>query len=534
MSANLHGLMSDEAAARLVAEGPNELPRAGRRRLPWILRDVLTEPMFALLLGSSVIHLALGDTLEALLLLIFASLSVAIAVLQEARSERTLEALRDLTSPRALVIRDGERRRIAGREVVRGDLVVLSEGDRVPADGRLVESRELLTDESLLAGESVPVRKRVEILDNARAQPGGDDLSHVFSGTLVVRGQALMEVHATGPNSEIGRIGKTLGEIETAAPRLNRQTARLVRIAAAGGLFCCLLVILLYGILRGSWLNALLAGIALGMSMLPEEFPLVLTVFMVMGAWRISQARVLTRRAAAIETLGEATVLCTDKTGTLTENRMAVVALHAAGETLVLGATTALPPAFRRLMITAALASAADAYDPMDQAFHDLAGRVGGETAGLTLERVYGLQPDLLAVTQVWRKPAGGPYCVAAKGAPEAIAELCALDDVARRALAAEVDRLAAAGMRVLAVAEATAGGSMPETPRGFAFKLLGLAGLADPLRASVPAAVRECQDAGIRVVMITGDYLLTASAIGRQAGLRGDNVLDGRYRQHE
>jgi Ca2+-transporting ATPase len=530
MSANLHGLMSDEAAARLVADGPNELPRAGRRRLPRVLRDVLKEPMFALLLGSGVIYLALGDTLEALLLLIFASLSLGIAVLQEARSERTLEALRDLTSPRALVIRDGERRRIAGREVVRGDLVVLSEGDRVPADGRLVEARELLTDESLLTGESVPVRKRVvEIVGNARAQPGGDDLSRVFSGTLVVRGQGLMEVHATGPNSEIGRIGQTLGEIETAAPRLNRQTARLVRIAAAGGLLCCLLVILLYGILRGSWLNALLAGIALGMSMLPEEFPLVLTVFMVMGAWRISQARVLTRRAAAIETLGEATVLCTDKTGTLTENRMAVVALHAAGETLVLGATTALPPAFRQLMITAALASAADAYDPMDQAFHDLAGRAGGETAALTLERVHGLQPDLLAVTQVWRKPGGGPYCVAAKGAPEAIAELCALDDAARRALAAEVDRLAAAGMRVLAVAEATAGGSMPETPRGFAFKLLGLAGLADPLRASVPAAVRECQAAGIRVVMITGDYPLTASAIARQAGLQGGKVLDGR-----
>ena len=231
-------------------------------------------------------------------------------------------------------IRDGERRRIAGREVVRGDLVVLSEGDRVPADGTLVEARELLTDELFLTGKSVPVRKRAaKNAGDAPAQPGGDDLPHVFSGTLVVRGQGLAEVRATGPKSEIGRIGQTLGEIETTPPRLTRQTARLVRIAAVGGFVCCLLVVLLYGLLRGSWLNALLAGIALGMSMLPEEFPLVLTVFMVMGAWRMSQARVLTRRAAAIETLGEATVLCTDKTGTLTENRMTVVALHAAGET---------------------------------------------------------------------------------------------------------------------------------------------------------------------------------------------------------
>ena len=284
MQPDLHGLTTDEAAARLAADGPNELPRRGRRRLPRILRDVLTEPMFALLLGSGVIYLALGDTLEALLLLIFASLSVGIAVIQEARSERTLEALRDLTSPRALVIRDGERKRIAGRDVVRGDLVVLSEGDRVPADGRLLEARELLTDESLLTGESVPVRKRVlEQLSDVPVRPGGDDLPHVFSGTLVVRGQGVAEVHATGANSEIGRIGQTLGDIETAPPRLSRQTARLVRIAALGGLFCCALVIVLYGLLRGSWLNALLAGIALGMSMLPEEFPLVLTVFMVWG-----------------------------------------------------------------------------------------------------------------------------------------------------------------------------------------------------------------------------------------------------------
>ena len=529
MQTDLYGLTTGEAAARLAAEGPNELPRVGQRRLPRILRDVLTEPMFALLIGSGVIYLLLGDALEALLLLLFASLSVGIAVMQEARSERMLDALRDLTSPRALVVRDGERRRIAGREVVRGDLVVLSEGDRVPADGTLVEARELLTDEFLLTGESVPVRKRAaENSGDASARPGGDDLPHVFSGTLVVRGQGLAEVRATGPKSEIGRIGQTLGEIETTPPHLTRQTARLVRFAAVGGLACCLLVVLLYGLLRGSWLNALLAGIALGMSMLPEEFPLVLTVFMVMGAWRLSQARVLTRRAAAIETLGEATVLCTDKTGTLTENRMTVIALHAAGETADPSGAAALAPAFRRLAVTAALASTPDAYDPMDRAIHDLAGRSVGSAAGLTLARVYGLQPDLLAVTQVWQTPETGSYRVAAKGAPEAIAGLCGLDDAARQTLAAEADRLAAAGMRVLAVAEAMAEAPLPETPGGFPFTLLGLAALADPLRASVPTAIRECQAAGIRVVMITGDYPVTARAIARQAGLQGEDVLDG------
>ncbi len=485
--------------------------------------------MFALLLGAGAIYLLLGDTVEALLLLAFASLSVVIAVIQESRSERVLEALRDLTSPRALVIRDGERRRIAGREVVRGDLILLAEGDRVPADAVLRESRELQTDESLLTGESVPVRKRAADGVPAEAvHPGGEDSPHVFSGTLVVRGQGLADVVATGARSEIGRIGQTLGTIETAAPRLSRQTARLVRAAALIGLLCCLLVVVLYGLLRGSWLNALLAGIALGMSMLPEEFPLVLTVFMVMGAWRISRARVLTRRAAAIETLGEATVLCTDKTGTLTENRMSVVALHSGGETVAPTDAAALPPTLRHLAITGARASATDAYDPMDRAFHDLARRAGDDAAGWTLERVYGLQPDLLAVTQVWRVPGEAQFRVAAKGAPEAIADLCRLDQAARAALLAQADVMAAQGMRVLAVAEARAADPLPPTPRGFACTLLGLAGLADPLRQSVPAAVAECRAAGVRVVMITGDYPLTARAIARQAGLDDSDVLDG------
>ncbi|MBX5454950.1 MAG: cation-translocating P-type ATPase [Acidobacteriia bacterium] len=530
MQAMFQGLTSREAAARLAAEGPNELPHAGHRSLPRILRDVLSEPMFGLLLGAGLIYLFLGDTVEALLLLVFASLSVVIAVVQETRSERVLEALRDLTSPRALVIRDGERKRIAGREVVRGDLIVLSEGDRVPADATLIQARELEIDESLLTGESVPVRKRAaKGTTEAKAQPGGDDLPYVFSGTLVVRGQGLAIVHATGASSEIGRIGQTLGEIETAPPRLSRQTARLVRIAAGIGLLCCVLVFVLYGLLRGSWLAALLAGITLGMSMLPEEFPLVLTVFMVMGAWRLSQARVLTRRAAAIEMLGEATVLCTDKTGTLTENRMSVVALHAAGSTLAVTEQTPLAPPFSRLAITAALASASEAYDPMDRACQELARRAGIDTAGFSLERLYGLTPELMAVTQVWRTPAEDePLRVAAKGAPEAIAELCRLDAEKRAALVEEADRMAAAGMRVLAVAEASASAPLPETPRSFAFNLLGLVGLADPLRPSVPAAIRECQAAGIRVVMITGDYPITAKAIARQAGLDADTVLDG------
>jgi Ca2+-transporting ATPase len=301
-----------------------------------------------------------------------------------------------------------------------------------------------------------------------------------------------------------------------------------------------LVTLLLYGLLRGGWLEAVLAAITIGMAMLPEEFPVVLTVFMAMGAWRISRARVLTRRAAAIETLGSATVLCTDKTGTLTENRMSIAELRPASGAAFSRHETANPAALpedaRAVAFHGLLASAPEPFDPMEKAFHDLAGkRVAGEAAlphaGWTLTHTYGLRPDLLAVTQVWQPEAGKPlFTVAAKGAPEAIAGLCRLGTEERAALRQAVDAMAAEGLRVLGVAKATHEGEVfPETPRSFAFTFLGLVGLADPLRPSVPQAVNDCRSAGIRVVMITGDYPATASAIAHRAGLDdGHGVITG------
>lgn len=531
-SAPQGGLTDEEAARRSSSEGFNELPRAERRTPLRIVFEVLREPMLALLLVGGCVYLLLGDTTEALVLLAFATLSVVITVVQESRTERVLEALRDLTSPRALVIRAGTRRRIPGREVVRGDLLVLVEGDRVPADAILLECHDLQTDESLLTGESVPVAKIVgDEAERTRAhRPGGEAQTHVFSGTLVVRGTGIAEVTAIGVGSEIGKIGQSLQSLETEAPRLQAQTGRLVRIFALFGGGVTVLAVVLYGTLRGGWLDGLLAGIALGMSMLPEEFPLVLTVFMAMGAWRISQARVLTRRAAAIETLGSATVLCTDKTGTLTENRMSIAELHLPdGSTARAG--TDLSEAFRTLVDVGVHASAEVPTDPMEKAFHDL-GRTQTTTPtpnprGLVHE--YGLRPDLLAMTNVWAAgDADGEALVAAKGAPEAIAGLCRFDEHAFAALKIEVDAMAAEGLRVLAVARATAREPWPEDQSGFAFEFLGLVGLADALRASVPAAVAQCRSAGISVVMITGDYPATARAIASQAGIDTADVVTG------
>jgi Ca2+-transporting ATPase len=518
------GLSEPEAARRLRAEGANELPQADRRTLLRLVLEVGREPMFQLLIAAGLIYLFLGDLGEALMLLAFVLITVSISVVQERRTEKVLETLRDLTSPRALVIRSGERKRIAGREVVRGDLVVLAEGDRVPADARLLEASDLLTDESLLTGEAVPVRKLARSGDPPPARPGGDDLPFVFSGTLVVRGHGIAEVHATGPQSEIGRIGKALGTIEEAPSPLRAQTRRLVRVLTVFGLALSAVVIALFGVMRGAWLGGILAGITLAMSMLPEEFPLILTVFMVMGAWRISQQRVLTRRAATIETLGAATVLASDKTGTLTQNRMSIAALEVDG-VLWQPAQGALAEPFHRLLEYGILASERDPFDPMERAFVELGQAQLAGTEHLHREWVlaheYGLSPDMLAMSHVWKGLDHPHYVIAMKGAPEAVADLCHLGAGRLTALRASVDRMAAQGMRVLGIAAASyEGEAWPGTQHDFDFVFLGLAGLVDPLRPGVREAVEECRAAGIKVAMITGDYPMTAQAIAAQAGI--------------
>lgn len=535
------GLSEAEARLRLQQDGFNELPRAERRTPLRIVIEVLREPMLSLLLGGGIVYLLLGDFREAVLLLAFGAISIVITIVQETRTERVLEALRELTSPRALVVRDGERRRIAGRDVVRGDLLVLAEGDRVPADAVLVSARDLAADESLLTGESVPVRKQLARTQAAEAspvehRPGGDDQPFVYSGSLVVRGEGLARVEATGPRSEIGKIGLSLHGLQPEPPRLQQQTARLVRLCFVGGVAISLAAVLLYGMLRGDWLQALLGGIAIGMSMLPEEFAVVLTVFMAMGAWRISKARVLTRRAAAIEVLGSATVLCTDKTGTLTQNRMSVAALRLRDGTSVRPASSQVATVgaeFFELARCSGLASSPDPFDPMEKALHAFVHAAvpeDGEAGDArTLIRSYGLRPELLAMTQVWRSSHRPGYFAAAKGAPEAIARLCRLDGADHDAMRDAVAAMAKDGLRVLGVAAASDDAEdLPPTQDGFAFRFVGLVGLADPLRPGVPEAVSECRSAGIRVVMITGDYPATAMAIAGQAGLDVNDVVTG------
>lgn len=529
--ARLSGLTEAEAQNRLRAEGFNDLPRRARRGAARILIEVLREPMLLLLVAGGLVYLAIGDLAEALMLLAFANVSVLITFIQESRTERVLEALRDLASPRALVVRDGQRRRISGREVVRGDLIVLGEGDRVPADCIILEGHNLAADESLLTGEAVPVTKRAEASAEAAniVRPGGDDQPIAYSGSLIVRGNGLGVVFATGAATEIGKIGRSLSELPGEPPRLQFEMRRVVRTFGLIALAVCAAALLLQGLVRGDWATATLQSIALGMAMLPEEFPVVLTVFLAMGAARIARARVLTRKAAAIESLGAATVLCTDKTGTLTENRMKVAAVLSRDEIF-----DGAPPEPRaNIARCGLLASARVPIDPMEKAFHEFADEIAGAAARPNSEwaqvRSWGVSPDLLAVTNVWRSSEGGMLTVAAKGAPEAIASLCRFDDVDRARMLAASSALAERGMRVIAVAgSSTNDGDMPPTPHEFDFAFLGLVGLADPLRPGVGEAVQDCRNAGVRVVMVTGDFPATASAIARQAGIDGDAVISG------
>ena len=530
------GMTDAEVRARLAEDGYNELPSTRKRQVWDIAWEVAREPMFMLLLACGLIYLLSGEIQEALMLLGFVFVVMGITFYQERKTERALESLRDLSSPRALVIRDGEKIRIPGREVVRGDLLLLEEGDRVAADAVVISALNLSADESLLTGESVPVRKQAASGDTAdKGAPGGDDQPFVFSGSLVVRGQGVARVVSTGLATEIGKIGRALQTLVPEDTPLKQQTGRLVRRLAAVGALLCAVVVVVYGVTRGDWLHGFLAGLSLAMAMLPEEFPVVMTIFLALGAWRISRHRVLTRRVSAVETIGAATVLCVDKTGTLTLNRMTVSDLYAGGRFLkVSDGADSLPEAFHEVVEYSLLASPTDPFDPMEKAMKSLGEATLTHTEHLhddwALLREYPLSRDLLAMSRVWRSPDGNDYVIAAKGAPEAIAELCHFGADEAAMLKEPIDTLSGNGRRVIGVAGARfRKPTLPGEQHAFSFRFIGLLGLVDPVRPGVAEAVGECYAAGIRTIMITGDYPGTARNIARRICLENpDECITG------
>jgi P-type Ca2+ transporter type 2C len=550
---SMSGLSDRDAISKLDRDGYNELPSTQSRGILSIAWDSIQDPIFLLLVGGGIIYWILGDLQEALILLGFVVFLTAISFYQEGKTEHALEALRDLSSPRALVIRDGQRKRIAGREVVRDDILMLAEGDRVPADAIVLSCTNLSTDESLLTGESLPVRKIAAVGNVEMARPGGDELPFVFSGTLVVQGQGIVKVRSIGAQTEMGKIGNALQKVPPEVTPLQREMNRLVSRLFWIALALCVAIVIIYGATTGDWLKGVLAGITLAMAILPNEFPVVVTIFLALGAWRISQNHVLARRTSAVETVGSATVLCVDKTGTLTLNQMAVQQLFAYNHAensqpydLRLHSSEPLPEAVHELVEFCILASQRDPFDPMEKAFKALGNYSLAGTEHLhsdwKLLREYPLSPELLAMSHVWQSADGKLYEIAAKGAPEAIADLCHFTPEQQKIMAVQVSEMAAQGLRVLGVAKASLLDApppflpphpaltpehLPDKQHDFPFQFIGLVGLSDPVRPTVAAAIQECHTAGIRVVMITGDYPETAQTIARQVGLSqtGDTI---------
>ena len=582
------GLSAAEAARRLATEGPNLLPGSAPKSTLAIVRDVVTEPMFLMLLAAGSIYLALGDRGEALFLLGFVFVVIGITLAQERKTQRALESLRDLSAPRALVIRDGQEQRIAGREVVRGDLLVLHEGDRIAADALLIDG-QLEVDESLLTGEAVPVAKLPLAQDSQNAQasasaeapaanagppqarpapsggsaahevasvgalaasagppqarpaPSGGSAAHevasvgaIYASTVVTRGVAVAQVCATAAHTAVGRIGADLAATVEPPSALQQGSRRLVRNLGIGAL-----VLALAQVLLGWWWNSrpllesLLSGIALAMAILPEEIPVILTVFLALGAWRISHQKVLTRRVTAVEALGAITVLAVDKTGTLTMNRMAVAELASGEQHFRPESASELPEHFHLLAEFAMLATPADPFDPMEKAIQHFGHQwlQGTEHVhdGREPEFEYALSGEILAMTRVFASDEPNVHLLATKGAPEAVADLCHLDAAQQGAIRRQVEAMAERGLRVLGVARgrwkgaAPAPGQSPPWPQSqhdFDFDFLGLVALADPPRTEVPAALAECRRAGVRVIMMTGDHPATARAIAQQVGL--------------
>jgi Ca2+-transporting ATPase len=525
------GLTQAEARQRLGRDGPNELPVSRPHSVLRLAREVASEPMFLLLVACGAIYMLLGDRQEALMLLGFVFVVMGISFVQQRRSERSLEALRDLSSPLALALRDGQPVRIAARELVVGDVVMLAEGDRIPADVLLVQASNFAVDESLLTGESDQVAKASAAQpgqgSQVTASPEATDTAHAYAGTLVTRGTAQGVVVATGQRSALGRIGQSLAGIVAETTPIQQETRRVVKWVALVGLTLAAALATAHWLVLGDWLHGLLAGLTLAMAVLPEELPVVLTLFLGLGAWRLARNKVLARSIPAVELLGATTVLCVDKTGTLTANRMTVRRLwtEQAMHDTAQASATPLQEELHGVLEYAVLASHRRAFDPMETAIGEAGQRLLANTEHLhgdwTLVDDYALSSEMLAMSRVWQSPDKGERLIAAKGAPEAIVDLCHLDAAQGARILAQVHAMAGDGLRVLGVAQATfPTGALPGQQHDFDFAFLGLVALEDPVRPDVPQAIAECQAAGIRVVMMTGDHPATAVSIARQAGL--------------
>lgn len=559
------GLTQAEATLRLGRHGPNRLPEAARK--PAWLRFLLQchNPLIYVLLAAGAITLALGSHVDALVIFGVVLINAVIGHIQEGKAERALDAVRDMLAAHANVWRDGQRHQIDADQLVPGDIVLLESGDKVPADLRLVHARNLRVIEAALTGESVPVEKSLQAAEPEAAL--ADRLSMCHSGTLVSAGQGRGIVVATGAQTEIGRIGGLVGEVATLATPLTRRLDQFARQVTAFILVVSLLT-MLYGhfVAHMPLLELFLAVVGLAVAAIPEGMPAVVTIVLAIGTRAMARNRAIVRRLPAVETLGSVTVICTDKTGTLTRNEMSAVrVMLPEGELAVSGSGYApeggfqrdgapldplTSPALQRLAHTALLCN--DAHlrhgpdgqwemvgDPTEGALLTLAHKAGlasqNEAACCPRVDAIAFESERQYMATLHHDRETGAHVVLLKGSPERVLALCTTQadgqPVEPRAWQARIEQAAGAGERVLALARCDWREPRQTievddiTPR---FELLGMVGLIDPPRPEAMAAVAQCQQAGIRVKMITGDHAATAAAIGRQLGLSDERTLTG------
>ncbi len=522
--------LTDEAVARSRAEhGRNVLTTDASTGLFATMKEVATEPMFLLLLVACTVYFSLGRTEEAITLIVALLLVAGISVFQAIRSDRALGALRELTQPTAQVRRNGALTTVPVEDIVLGDAVQVQEGGRLPADGTIVDTNDFSVDESILTGESVAVIKTT-----------GDA---VFAGTSTASGSAWLTVKAIGGQTELGRIGRSIDIIKTEKTPLQRQINQFViRMAWIGvGAFA-----LVWGVnyaRSGDWVTALLFGLTLAMSILPEEIPVAFSSFMALGAARLSRMGVLTKQPQTVESLGSATVICTDKTGTITQDGMSVRQLYdGATDSLVLLPGESTAPAVMRhsdrpgtlsetaasVLAYARWASETDPFDPMEKAIVAAFVESNPKTAAdpYPMVQEYPLAGTPPMMTHV-RKSPNGEVVVAGKGAVEHILAVCHPEPTVIDHIRSVTKQLSESGYRVLGVARGTyQSPDFPAEQDEFTWSFLGLVALENPPKPNAGAVIQAFTEAGIQVKMITGDYPETAQAIARQVGLPGADTL--------
>ncbi|HSL43188.1 MAG TPA: cation-translocating P-type ATPase [Anaerolineales bacterium] len=558
------GLNRAEASERMLKYGPNEL-QAAHRISPWeILLEQFKNVLILILLGATVISLFLGHGIESVVIAVIVLFAVVLGFVQEYRAERAIEALRQMAAPTATVLRDGVEVRVPAKELVPGDVIVLHTGDRVPADARLLEAINLQVEEAALTGESVPVEKHVRALEGEDL-PVGDRKNMVYAGTAVTYGRGRALVAATGMQTEFGKIAQLLQTIETGKTPLQHNLDKVGSVLARAAFVVVALIVVL-GLLRGQpFIEMLIFGIALAVAVVPEALPAVVTISLAIGVQKMVKRHALIRRLPAVETLGSTSVICSDKTGTLTKDEMTVRKVFTAGQMFSVtgagyapegvfstngGTPSAITPPLRQMLMAATLASDTQLVkdsnggwdikgDPTEGALIVAAAKAGlvKESLDSSYPRVHEFPFSSETKRMTTLHQTNGSLTAYAKGAPEVILDGCdtvttadgvqTLDDATREQILAQAQIMASEALRVLGIASKP-GVSMETAQRGMTF--LGLAGMIDPPRPEAKAAIAVCTDAGIKPVMITGDHPVTAQAVARELGLlrNGGRVVTG------